>query len=96
MAALKKFKMLKEKCRNPASATLTCPSQTFFLENFFSAKLFNKITLTTLVKGVYLFDEPSTCYFDRTPAQGLLSKQKHSPKVILEEAVLKIFLIFMG
>ena len=95
MAALKKLKMLKEKCRNPASVTLTCPSRTFFREKIFSAKLFHKITLTTLVKRVYLFDEPNTCYFDRTP-QGLLPKQKHSLKVILEEAALKIFLIFMG
>ena len=95
MAALKKLKMLKEKCWNPASVTLTCPSRTFFRENFLSAKLFHKITLTALVKGVYLFDEPGTCYFNRT-LQGLHPKQKYSPKVILEEAVLKIVLIFMG
>ena len=91
----KKVENVQEKCRNPASVTLTCPSRTFFRESFFSAKLFHKITLTTLVKGVYLFGEPNTCYFDRAP-QGLLPKQKHSSKVILGRSSSEKFPNFHG
>ena len=43
----------------------------------FSEKLFYKV-----LNGAYLFREQNTCYFDSAP-QGLLSKQRHSPKVVL-------------
>ena len=80
---LQKVENFQEKSRNPASATLTCPSRTFFqgvFHVFFSGKLFHKIALTTC-KGFYIFGEPNACYFDRAP-QGQLPKQKHSPKIV--------------
>ena len=62
---------------------------------FFSGKLLHKITLTTLVKGVYLFGEINTGYLDRAP-QELLPKQKYSPKVILGRSCSEKFRNFHG
>ena len=78
-----KVENVQEKCRNPASVTLTCPSRTFFrgVLKFFLGKAISQSNSNYTCKGC-LFGEPNTCYFDRAP-QGLLLKQKHSPKVIL-------------
>ena len=65
------------------------------LSSFFSGKLFHKISLTTLKKGLYLFGEPNTFYFDRA-AQELLPKQKHSSKVILGRSSSEKFPDFHG
>ena len=89
MAALKISRKMLEPCFSNFNLSITgifsgsAPS-------FFSRKLFHKITRITLVKGVYLLGEPSTCHFDRAP-QGLLPKQKHSSKVILQRSCFEKF-----
>ena len=49
--------------------------------------------LSLLVKGVYLFCELNTYYFDRAP-QGQLLKQNVHRKLLQEEVVLKTFTNF--
>ena len=76
MAALKNFEMFKKNVGTQLS-NFGLSTTDIFLRSavrfffFFSGKLFHKITLTTLAKGVYLFGEPNTRYFDRAP-RGLL------------------------
>ena len=94
MTALKMFKKISEPCFSNFNLSITG----IFLRSapsFFSGKLFQKITRTTLVKDVYLFGEPNTCYFDRS-LQGLFPKQKYSSKDTLGRSCSEKFPNFHG
>ena len=79
MAALKKLKMFKKNGRTLLQYLNLSMKDNFWrhVPSAFSEKLFYKV-----LNGAYLFREQNTCYFDRAP-QGQLSKQRHSPKVVL-------------